>query len=185
MKFLFDLLSVLLFFGAYLVTRDLFIATGVAMVTSTLQVLFSWWRWRKVDATLWLSFAMIIVLGGATLLLHDKTFIKVKPTALYWAFTLVLTGAYYLRGKNLIKSLMGQHIALPEVVWFRLNWAWALFFAVLGALNLVIAFHFDEALWVKFKLFGTMGLTLLFVLAQSLYLSRHIEATPEQNKETE
>ncbi|WP_432720885.1 septation protein A [Jeongeupia wiesaeckerbachi] len=184
MKFLFDLFPILLFFGAYSITHDLFLATAVAIVTTGGQVVYSWIRWRKVEPTLWLSFGLVTVLGGATLLLHDKTFIFWKPTALYWVFSVLLLGAKWLRNQNLMQKLMGQQLQLPQPVWDKVNLAWALFFAAMGVLNLFVAFHFGEDIWVKFKLFGTLGLTLLFVLGQGLVLSRYLdEAAPEQGKE--
>ncbi|BCL75521.1 putative intracellular septation protein A [Jeongeupia sp. HS-3] len=183
MKFLFDLFPIVLFFGTYSITNDLFIATAVAIVTTGAQVVFSWLRWRKVEPTLWLSFGLIAVLGGATLLLHDKTFIFWKPTALYWVFAVVLLGAKWLRGQNLMQKLMGQQLEMPASVWSKVNLAWAMFFVVMGALNLFVAFQFSEDIWVKFKLFGTLGLTLLFVLGQGVVLSRYLDNASPQGKE--
>ncbi|TJZ69028.1 septation protein A [Chitiniphilus eburneus] len=175
MKFLFDLFPVLVFFGVYFGSGDIFIATGVAIGASTLQVLYAWWRWRKVEPMLLISFALIVVLGGATLLLHNKTFILWKPTALYWAFALVLAGAKLLKGRDLLRSAMGAQLALPDPVWTRLTLAWIVFFVAMGVLNLYVAFSFTEATWVKFKTFGTLGLTLAFVIGQGLVLSRYLQ----------
>ncbi|WP_028455594.1 inner membrane-spanning protein YciB [Chitinilyticum litopenaei] len=201
MKFLFELFPILLFFGAYTVTKDMYIATGTAIVATLAQVAYSWLRHRKVETMLWINLALISVLGGATILLHNSTFIYWKPTALYALFCAVLLGAWYLKGLNLIRKMMGAQLSIPDAIWLRLLWAWALFFAGMAVLNLLVAFHLPaafwqsfetfsscapaacdqlrEALWVKFKVFGTLGLTILFVIAQSIYLARHITETDE------
>jgi len=174
MKFLADLFPVLLFFGAYWFTRDMFIATGVAMVSTVLQVAVTWVRHRKVEMMQWVSLGLIVVLGGATLLLHDKHFIMWKPTLLYWIMGGgLLAGS--LAGKNGMRAVMGQQINLPDGVWKKLNLAWSVFFLAMGGINLLIAYHFSEEIWVNFKLFGGIGLMVAFVIAQSLYLSKYIE----------
>lgn len=183
MKFLFDLFPVLLFFGAYSISGNIYIATGTAIVATFGQVIYSWLRHRKVDAMLWVSLAMITVLGGATLLLHNKTFILWKPTALYWFFALALLGTKWLKDINLIEKMMGSQISLPQAVWARLMLAWVVFFVFMGFLNLFVAFQFSEDLWVKFKVFGTLALTLAFVVLQSLYLARHID--PSKNHDSQ
>jgi intracellular septation protein len=176
MKFLFDLFPVILFFIAFKVS-GIFVATGVAIVATLLQILWVWFRHRKVENMLWISLAIIVVFGGMTLVFHDETFIKWKPTVLYWTFGLVLAVSQLAFGKNLIRSLLGKQIELPEPVWKNLNWSWVTFFAFMGAINLAVAFAlgFSTEAWVNFKLFGGMGLTLLFALAQGLLLSKHIE----------
>ncbi|SFN12793.1 intracellular septation protein [Formivibrio citricus] len=180
MKFLFDLFPVLLFFGAYSITRDIFVATATAIVATVVQLVYSYVRHRKIDTMLWISFALIVVFGGATLLFHNKTFIFWKPTALYWLFSLVLAGSWQFRKINLIEKLMKEQIALPAPVWKRLLHAWTAFFAVMGCLNLVVVYFvtagmLGEDVWVKFKVFGTLALTLVFVVAQSFYISRFME----------
>ncbi|MBS1156879.1 MAG: septation protein [Proteobacteria bacterium] len=180
MKFLFDLFPVLLFFGAYSITGNIFIATGTAITATFAQVIYSWVRHRQVDTMLWVSLVLITVLGGATLLFHNKTFIYWKPTVLYWVFALALLGGHYLKRVNLIEKLMGTQISLPAPIWYRLLLAWVIFFLVLGALNLFVVHlvtsqQIGEDMWVKFKVFGTLVLTLVFVVLQSIYLSRFIE----------
>ncbi|WP_148716355.1 septation protein A [Chitinolyticbacter meiyuanensis] len=175
MKFLFDLFPILIFFGVYIATKDLYVATGVAIAATALQVVFSWLRWRKVELTLWISFGLIAVLGGATLLLHDKTFILWKPTALYWAFALVLGVAKLWKGRDLIQVVMGQQLSLPAPIWSRVTWSFVTFFAVMGVINLFVAFSYSEETWVKFKTFGTLGLTLAFMVGVGLMLSRHLQ----------
>jgi len=173
MKFLFDLFPVILFFAAFQLW-GIYVATGVAIAASCAQIGWLALRRKKIDAMLWASLAIIVVFGGLTLALRDKTFIQWKPTVLYWLFGAVLSGGA-LAGRNLIKAMMSQQIRLPEPVWARLNWSWVGFFAFMGAANLYVAYNYSESTWVSFKLFGGMGLMLLFVLAQGLVLARYVE----------
>ncbi len=174
MKFLFDLFPILLFFVAFRIW-DIYTATAVAIAATVCQVGWSWARHRKVDAMLWVSLAIIGVFGGATLLLHDETFIKWKPTVLYWFFSLILLGADFLFRKNLIRAMMEKQLTLPDPVWRKLNLSWAAFFVAMGAANLYVASHYPTDTWVNFKLFGATGLMLAFIVAQGLMLSRYIE----------
>lgn len=186
MKFLFDLLPILLFFAAFKL-YDVFVATAVVIVATSAQIGWVWWRHRKVDTMLWVSLALVLVLGGATLLLHDEVFIKWKPTVLYWIFATVLLVSASIFGKNLIQTMLEAQVQLPAPLWARLNWAWAAFFAVMGGLNLLVAFYnpfcSDSAQclaqWVNFKLFGSMGLMLLFIIGQGMVLAKYI---PEENQ---
>jgi intracellular septation protein len=203
MKLLFDLFPVLLFFLAYSLGKrtpdtaaslvggalgavglgsqvgaeqaPILLATAVAIIATFGQVGWVLARGRKVDKMLWISLAIIVVMGGATLWLRDPTFIKWKPTVLYWAFAAVLLGAEFLFARNLIRAMMERQITLPDVVWTRLNLSWGAFFILMGALNLFVAYNFSENTWVNFKLFGGMGLMLAFVLVQGLYLARFVE----------
>ena len=174
MKFLFDLFPVILFFIAFKFA-GIYVATAVAIAASLLQVGWLKWRGRKVDKMMWVSLAIIVVFGGATLLLHDETFIKWKPTVLYWLFGASLMGGKLFFRKNLVRTMLGEQVSMPEAVWARLNWSWVGFFAFMGALNLYVAFNYSTDLWVNFKVFGGMGLMLLFVVAQALFLARHVE----------
>jgi len=174
MKFLLDLFPVILFFIAFKV-YDIYVATAVAMAATFLQIGWAWLRHRKVDTMLWISLAVIVVFGGATLLLQDETFIKWKPTVLYWLFSAVLAVAALAFRKNLIRAMIGTQVTLPEVVWGKLLASWIAFFALMGALNLIVAFNFSTDAWVNFKLFGGIGLMLVFIVLQGLMLARHIE----------
>jgi len=174
MKFLFDIFPVVLFFIAFKV-YDIYVATAVAMGATFLQIGWVWLRHRKVDNMLWVSLAVIVVFGGATLLLQDETFIKWKPTVLYWLFAAVLAVAALAFRKNLIRAMMEAQVALPEVVWGKLLASWIAFFAMMGALNLIVAFNFSTDAWVNFKLFGGIGLMLVFIVLQGLMLARHID----------
>ena len=181
MKFLFDLFPVVLFFVAFKIA-GIYVATAVAIAATFAQVGWLKLRRRKVDAMLWASLGIIVVFGGATLFLQDETFIKWKPTVLYWLFAAVLGAAAAAR-RNLIRAMLSQHMQLPDPVWHRLNLSWIGFFAFMGALNLYVAYSFSTDHWVNFKLFGGMGLMLLFVLAQALVLSRFIEEKDERRGE--
>src|SRR5678815_605099 len=174
MKFLFDLLPVVLFFVAFKLA-DIYVATAVAIATSVLQVAWLKLRRQRVPGMVWASLAIIAVFGGATLLLQDETFIKWKPTVLYWMFGTVLAGGVLFFRKNLIRALLSEQMKLPEPIWARLNWSWVGFFAFMGAANLYVAYNYSTDLWVNFKLFGGIGLMLAFVVAQSLVLSRYME----------
>ena len=124
---------------------------------------------------LWASLAIIVLFGGATLLLHDETFVKWKPTVLYWLFGAVLFCADIFLGKNLIRAMMQSQITVPEAIWRKLNLSWVFFLALMGAANLYVAYHFSTENWVNFKLFGSLALMLLFVVLQGLMLAKHIE----------
>ena len=177
MKFLFDLFPVILFFAAFKLA-DIYVATAVAIGATFLQIGLLALLRKKIDTMLWVSLGIIIVFGGATLVLRDETFIKWKPTVLYWLFGAVLAGGALFFRRNLIRAVMGSEIRLPEAVWTRLNWSWALFFIFMGAANLVVAYNFPTDLWVNFKLFGGTGLMLLFVIGQALFLARHVGEEP-------
>jgi len=174
MKFLFDIFPLILFFIAWSLF-DIYVATAVAIGATAAQVAWMWLRHRRVDNMLWVTLAIMVVFGGATLALRDPTFIKLKPTVLYWAFAGALIGYQAIAGKNLIRLLMEKSMSLPDAVWSKLNASWVAFFVVMGALNLYIAYSFSEAVWVQFKVFGGIGLMLAFVVAQAFMLARYIE----------
>lgn len=176
MKFLFDLFPVLCFFAVYWLS-DIYVATGAAIAATIGQV--AWLRLRKqrIDPMLWVSLALIVVFGSLTLVLQDKRFIMWKPTILYWCFAAALAVSATLFRKNLIRAMLSKELQVPDPVWANLNWSWVGFFLAMGVLNLYVAFNYEEATWVKFKLIGGTGLMLLFVVAQALFLARHV---PEQ-----
>lgn len=179
MKFLFDLLPVILFFAAYK-TSGIFAATAVAIAATAAQIAWVWYRHRKVDTMLWASLAIVTIFGGATLLLHDETFIKWKPTVLYWLFSTLLLGSSIFFRKNLIRTMLGKQITLPEPIWHKLNLAWSLFFVVMGLANLYVAFTYSLDAWVNFKLFGATGMLLAFMVAQGFILARYMDDSAQQ-----
>ena len=174
MKFLFDLFPVLLFFVAYKFF-GIFAATGVAIAATFGQIAWVWHRHRKVDTMLWVTLAIVTLFGGATLFLHDATFIKWKPTVLYWLFAITLLVSQIAFNKNLIQAMMQKQVTLPAKLWRNLNLAWVLFFTLMGGANLYVAFNYSENTWVNFKLFGILGLMLVFVLLQGLILAKYID----------
>ena len=133
---------------------------------------------KKLDVMQWASLILIVVFGGATIVFRDDTFIKWKPTLLFWLGAVVLL-VCQLRGKNGLKSMMGKELVLPEPVWNRLTMMWMAFLVLLGVVNLVVAYQFSQQAWVNYKLFGSTGLMILFMLAQGFYLSRYL---PQENK---
>jgi len=198
-KLLFDLFPVIIFFIAYKVgdanaeaTRTLmasvglpqptgtgekpgiYLATLVAIIASFGQIGWVKLRGHKVETMLWVTLGIIVVFGGATLWLHDESFIKWKPTVLYWIFAAIIFGAAAF-GRNVIRSLMGKQMELPDTAWGRLNASWGGFFAFMGLANLIVAFNFSTDAWVNFKLFGSLGLMLVFVIGQSMMLTRYLD----------
>jgi intracellular septation protein len=181
LKFLFDFFPVILFFVAFKAV-DIYVATAVAIAATLAQIGYLLARRRRVSPMQWLSLVIIGVFGGATLLLHDETFIKWKPTVLYWAGAVSFIVALAF-GNNFVKAIMSEGgLELPQPVWTRLAIAWSGFFFLQGAINLWVAFHYSTATWVNFKLFGGMGLTVAFVLVQALWLTRHVAPAPAPAK---
>ena len=206
MKLLLDFLPILLFFGTFKYTEShkewaaafatehlgflvaggvvgsteapVMLATVVVVIASLVQVAWLKARGRRVDLMLWISLALVVVLGGLTVWLHSETFIKWKPTGLYWAMGLSFLVSQTLLGKNLLKLMIGEQLELPDAVWKRLGLAWVVFFAAMGVINLWVAYNFSTAAWVNFKLFGSLGLMLVFTVAQGLYLSRYLHDDP-------
>jgi intracellular septation protein len=192
MKLFFDFLPIALFFIAYKFggglyhwqgqeydIKGIYAATAVMIVASVLQVAISWLLTRRVEKSHLITLVLVLVLGGATLWLQNPDFIKWKPTAVNWLFALAFIGAQVFTDKSLLERMMAEHIQLPNPIWFKLNIAWVLFFIGSGLANLYVAFNFDEATWVNFKLFGLLGLTLVFIIGQSVYLSKHAIESPE------
>ncbi len=155
------------------------LATLVVIAATGLQILVQLLRGKKVDTMLWVSLGLVVVLGGATVWFHNETFIKWKPSVLYWVMGLSFWISQAVFKKNLLKSLMGDQLELPSGVWQRLNFAWVAFFGMMGLLNLYVAYSFSTDTWVNFKLFGGVGLMLAFTLAQGVYLSRHLKSDDE------
>ena len=204
MKLLFDVFPVILFFiffkfgnlhpetaSAILASLDIvlsedtkpaiFLATLVSIIATMLQIIWTKYRHGQVDGMLWVSFVVIAVFGGATLIFHNDTFIRWKPSVLYWLFAGTLMGSRLLFHKNLIRSMLSKKIALPVHVWNTLNLMWATFFTVLGFINLYVAYNFSIDTWVNFKLFGFTGLMLIFIFAQSAWLARYMTEKKEEN----
>ncbi len=151
------------------------LATVVVILATVLQVLYLKLRGQKVDTMLWVSLGLVTVMGGATIYFHSETFIKWKPSVLYWVMAAAFWLSPILSGRNLLKMMMGEQVELPGFVWRNLNLAWIGFFSLMGVLNLWIAYSYDTSTWVTFKSFGGMGLMLVFMVAQGIYMSRHMK----------
>ena len=206
MKILFDFLPILLFFGTFKYAEGqkewaarfasehfgflvsggvvgtseapVLLATLVVIIATLAQISFLLARGKMIDMMLWISLGLVVVLGGATVWFHNETFIKWKPSVLYWAMGASFWISQTFFHKNLLQALIGEQLELPAGVWQRLNFAWIAFFALMGLLNLYVAYSFSTSTWVNFKLFGGIGLMLLFTLGQGVYLSRHIKPEP-------
>lgn len=174
MKLLADFFPVLLFFIAYKL-YDIYVATLVAIGAALVQVGWQWFVHRKVEKMHLVTLGLLVLFGGMTLALRDPLFIKWKPTVVNWLFAIIFLGSQFFGRKNLVERMMSQAIELPRQIWLHLNMGWTIFFIIMGALNIYVAYNYPEDTWVNFKLFGMLGLTLLFILAQGLYIGRHIE----------
>jgi intracellular septation protein len=151
------------------------LATVVVILATIAQIIWVAFRHGKVDKMLWVSLVLVVVFGGMTLVFQDESFIKWKPTILYWVFAGSMGFAALVMKKNAIKAMLGEQLTLPEPVWTKVNLSWIAFFVVMGFLNIIIAFNFPTDVWVNFKLFGGMGLMLVFVLGQGFMLSKYVE----------
>ena len=173
MKLLFDFFPILVFFLCYKLF-GIYAATAVAMVASLLQVILYRIKTQRFEKMHLISLGLILVLGSATLFFQNPWFIKWKPTGLYWLASIVFISSAFIGKKTIIQKMMDGNIKLPHKIWIRLNFAWAVFFILMGGINLYVAYYFDTNSWVNFKLFGGAVLTLLFILLQAIYLSRHV-----------
>jgi intracellular septation protein len=173
MKLLFDLFPVVLFFAAFKL-YDIYVATATAIGATILQISWLKARGKPVSKLMWLTLGVILVFGGATLVLHDEWFIKLKPTALYWAIAGILVVGKSLFKRDLLKVLLGEHLEMPDVAWSLMSWMWIAFFAFMGAANLYVAQNFTTEAWVNFKVFWSMGLILAFSVVQALVLARYL-----------
>jgi len=176
MKLLFDLFPVVLFFLAYKL-HDIFVATAVAIAATFVQIGWLGIRHRQIEKMMWINLAVIMVFGGATLVFQDEMFIKWKPTVFYWLIGSVLCISNWLFSKNLIKVALEKQMVLPAAVWNTLNLSWIVFFAIMGCVNLFVAFNYSLDTWVSFKLFGATGLMLVFIVAQIIFLGKYLKDT--------
>ena len=158
------------------------LATVVVILATAVQISFLLVSRKKVDIMLWATFGLVVVLGGATIWFHNATFIKWKPSVLYWAMALAFWISQAFFRKNLLQSLVGEQLQLPAPVWQRLNFAWIAFFGLLGLLNLYVAYTYSDSTWFTFKAFGVTGLMLVFMLAQGFYISKRMPAESDLAK---
>jgi len=179
MKLLLDFFPIIFFFIAFKM-YDIYVATAVLIIASLIQTTAHWLMHRRFEKMHVITLVLVCVFGGLTLMLQDEMFIKWKPTVINWLFAVVFIGSQFIGKKSIIQRMMGDHMVLPANIWLHLNIAWTLFFIALGIANLYVVYNFDTETWVNFKLFGLLGLTFVFVIAQSLYVARFIKE-PEQN----
>ncbi|MFT3742399.1 MAG: septation protein A [Gammaproteobacteria bacterium] len=174
MKLLFDFFPILLFFIAFKFF-GIYVATATTMVGALLQVGIYWLKHRRFESLHVITFITIVLLGGTTLIFHNDLFIKWKPTVLYWIFALVFGISRFIGQKPLIQRMLDSQLSLPLKAWQQLNFSWVLFFAIMGAANIYVLYHFSTNAWVNFKLFGTLGFTIVFLVGQGIYMSRFME----------
>jgi intracellular septation protein len=177
MQLLADFFPLLLFFIAFQ-AADIYVATAVAIAASVVQIAYFGWK-RKLTAVHWFSFAIIVVFGGATLVLQDERFIKWKPTVLYALFGGILSVGKLAFRRDLIAVVM-RDLVLPAHVWTTVTWSWTAFFAGMAVANWYVAFHFPTATWVTFKVWGSLGLGLVFTIGQGLWLAKYLDVEPSE-----
>lgn len=174
MKFFFEFIPLIAFFVA-IVNYDIYVATAVLMVLMPVQIALMWYFKKPIEKTHWITLAVVLAFGAATLLFKDPIFIKWKPTIVNWGFAIAFWASQWITHKPLIQHMLDKQLTLPEPVWTKLNLSWIVFFFFLGGLNLYVAYEFDTMVWAQFKVFGTLALTFIFVIAQGVYLSKYIK----------
>jgi len=182
MQLLIDYIPIVIFIIAYFF-KDIFFATGVLMAVMPMVLLVQWLMTKKVNKIYLASTALVLILGSATLYFRNATFLYWKPTVLNWAFAIAFLGSQWIGEKPFVHRMLGSAAELSRSQWNRLNFMWVVFFAFVGAVNLYVAYNFSEEFWVKFKLFGMLGLTLVFVVVQSIWLTmvmKDAESTTDQ-----
>lgn len=175
MKQLLDFLPLIVFFVFYKL-YDIFVASGALIVATAIALVYSWYKFRKLEKMTLVTFVLVAVFGGMTIYFHNSEFIKWKVTIIYALFAGALLVGQWVMKKPLIQSMLGKEITLPGSVWTRLNLAWAVFFIACGLLNIYVAFWLPESVWMNFKVFGLTALTLIFTLLSGVYMYRHMPA---------
>ncbi len=178
MKQFLDFLPLIVFFAFYKL-YDIYAASGALIVATALALVYSWYKYRKLEKMTLITFVMVAVFGGLTLFFHNDEFIKWKVTVIYALFAIALLVSQLVMKKPLIQRMLGKEITLPEHVWAKLNVAWALFFIICGVANIYIAFWLPQDVWVNFKVFGLTAATLVFTLLSGVYIYRHM---PQEEK---
>lgn len=179
MRFLFDYFPIICFFIAFKIW-GIYVATIVTMAASVLQMGVYWLKHKKFEKLHVITLISVVVLGGLTLIFHKAIYIKWKPSIIYWAFALVLWFTCFQQ-KTLMQRMLGEKIQLPANIWRNLTIAWGIFFLLMGFINLYVVYHFSTNAWVNFKLFGTLGLTIVFVVAQAFYMSRYMKEPADKD----
>ncbi len=186
MKFLFDFFPLVAFLIAFYYPEDreqgIYLAIQVLIIASAIQIIIYWLITRKFEKMHVITLILTVILGGATLLLKDVRFIKWKPTAINWVFALVFLGSQFIGKKPIIRRMMDHAISVPNEIWTKLNIGWVVFFIFSGIANLYVVYNFSTEFWVNFKVYGLLGLTFIFAIAQAMYMSQHIKDIKEEKK---
>jgi intracellular septation protein len=202
MKLLIDFLPIVIFFMVYKMAPQsleaispalngeqiqilsdmpaIIIATAVLIPATMLQILYTKITTGKVETMHLVTLALVVIMGGATVILQDKTFIQWKSSVVNWLFAVAFLGSRFIGDKTILERMMGQNLNLPVSAWQKLNYAWVAFFTFSGVVNLYVAYNFSEDIWVNFKLFGLLGLTIVFIIAQSFYLYQFMNPEGEE-----
>lgn len=178
MKQFLDFLPLIVFFAFYKL-YDIYVASGALIVATALALVFTWFKYRKIEKMTLITFLMVLVFGTLTLVFHNDLFIKWKVTIIYTLFALALLISQLVLKKPLVQRMLGKELTLPDKVWNNLYLAWAVFFLVCGLANIYVAFWLPQSVWVNFKVFGLTALTLVFTLLSGIYIYRHM---PEEQK---
>ncbi|CAI0776793.1 Probable intracellular septation protein A [Serratia proteamaculans] len=178
MKQFLDFLPLIVFFAFYKL-YDIYVASGALIVATALALVFTWFKYRKIEKMTLITFLMVLVFGTLTLVFHNDLFIKWKVTIIYCLFALALLISQLVLKKPLVQRMLGKELTLPDKVWNTLNLAWAIFFLVCGLANIYVAFWLPQSVWVNFKVFGLTALTLVYTLLSGVYIYRHM---PEEQK---
>ena len=183
MKFLFDFFPLVAFLVAFYYPEDreqgIYLGIQAMIIASAIQIIVYWLMTRKFEKMHVITLILTVILGGATFYFQDMRFFKWKPTAVNWIFALVFIGSHFIGKKPIIRRMMDHAISVPNEIWSKLNLAWAGFFIFAGAINLYIAYNFSTEFWVNFKVYGLLGLTFIFAIAQAVYMSRYIKEEKE------
>ena len=201
MKQFIDFIPLILFFVVYKISPQavdilghsfmvggIFSATAMLIASSIVVYGILYVRQGKLEKSQWLTLAACLVFGSLTLAFHSETFLKWKAPVVNWLFALIFAGSHFIGDRLLIQRIMGHALTLPQAIWVKLNIAWIVFFLFCGAANLYVAFTYQD-FWVDFKVFGSLGMTLIFLIGQGIFLARHIHdadaSTEPSTKKTE
>ncbi|WP_394174556.1 septation protein A [Thalassotalea litorea] len=174
----FEFIPLIIFFVVYKMV-DIYWATGALIVAAAIQMIIMKIQGKEIPQKQWWLFGLIAVFGALTLIFQNDAFIKWKVTIVNVFFALGLWVSHTFFKKNLLQSMLGESIRMPEKIWTRYNYAWVIFFLVCGVLNLYVAFNFEQETWVNFKVFGLTIFTFVFALSSLLLIYKHIEPEPE------
>lgn len=184
MKQILDFIPLIIFFALYKM-YDIYVGTAALIAATAIQIVLSYFIYKKVEKMQLVTFVMVAVFGGMTLFFHDDNFIKWKVTFIYSLFAVGLLVSQFMK-KPLIKSMLGKEITLPDSVWNRVNLAWVLFFIVCAILNVYVAFSMPLDVWVNFKVFGLLGLTFAYTLVTGVYIYKKMpKESAEQNHDSD